>query len=147
MRVPRVFAARMERIADARDFVASFGRDNGIADDDVLRMELVVEELFTNTVQHGYGRECDEPIRIALDMRGGIVTIRYEDAAHACDPLATLEESRAALSAPVEAREPRGLGVPLIAGLTDEARYSFEAGRNCLRLSMRVMLQTPCAVS
>ena len=103
----------------------------------MLRVVLVVEELFTNTLRHGYGRECDEPIEIVLEADGDVVRLRYRDAAARYDPLGGLEASREALDAPLEARPVGGLGVPLIAGLAEDIAYAFENGRNCLRMTLR----------
>lgn len=128
----------MAMLDETRRFVAEFGTRHGLADDDVLRLQLIVEELFTNTVTHGYGGECDAPIALALAADAGRVMLRYEDAAHRYDPLATLAGSRATLAAAVEERPLGRLGVPLVAGLVDDVRYAFEGGRNRLRLVLRV---------
>jgi serine/threonine-protein kinase RsbW len=135
----RVFVARVPALEEARAFVEAFGVSHGLAHDDVLRAVLVVEELFTNSLQHGYGRECDEPIEIALEAHGDAMTLHYRDAAPRHDPLSGLEESRAALEAPLHARPVGGLGVPLVAGLAEHVAYAFENGRNCLRVTLRAM--------
>ena len=133
----RVFAARMHALARAQAFVDAFARAHGVGDDDALRLQLVVEELFSNTVQHGYGRECDEPIEIALEARDGEVTLLYRDAARAYDPLSALGASRNAMRASVDRRPIGGLGVPLVAGVAEDIDYAFRDGRNCLRVTLR----------
>ena len=62
----RVFTARMSVLGDALAFVTGFAAAKRLSERDHLRLQLVVEELFTNTIMHGYGRECDEPIGIEL---------------------------------------------------------------------------------
>jgi serine/threonine-protein kinase RsbW/sigma-B regulation protein RsbU (phosphoserine phosphatase) len=137
VREARVFAARMPALADARAFVEEFACDHGFSLDDVLRIVLVVEELFTNTLRHGHGRECDDPIDIALEAEGDVVTLQYRDTAARHDPFSGLEASLEALDAPLEDRPIGGLGVPLIAGLAEDVAYAFENGRNCLRVTLR----------
>ena len=78
---------------DALDFVAAFAALKGLSERDLLRLQLVIEELFTNTIMHGYGKECDEPIEIALRAAPGQVTVQYEDAAGPYDPARTLAAS------------------------------------------------------
>jgi serine/threonine-protein kinase RsbW len=110
----RVFEARMSMLPETAAFVEAFCARRGIAREDALRLVLIVEELFTNTVAHGYGRECGAPISIALGTDGGQVTLGYEDAAPPYDPLATLDGSRAGLAHPVESRHVGRLGVHLV---------------------------------
>jgi serine/threonine-protein kinase RsbW len=147
LREARVFAARMHDLAGARALVEAFGRALGLSRDDVLRIVLVVEELFTNTVKHGYGRECDEPIEVTLESRGEIVTLHYRDAAARFDPLDCLDAARAALDAPLEARPDGGLGMPIVAGLARDISYAFADGRNCLKVTLRAAPSPhqPCA--
>ena len=127
----------MRMLDEAHAFVEVFGGRNGLGEGDVLRLQLIIEELFTNTVTHGYGRECDEPVEITLAVEGDRVTLLYQDAASPYDPLATLPASRSHLAAPLEQRPLGQLGVQLVAGLADDARYTREDGRNRLRLVLR----------
>lgn len=122
---------------EAQAFVEGFGGRNGLTECNVLRLQLIIEELFTNTVTHGYGRECDEPVEITLAAQGGRVTLFYEDAARPYDPLATLPTSQSRLAAPVEQRPVGQLGLLLVAGLVDDARYTREDGRNRLQLLLK----------
>ena len=122
-----------------RAFIEAFASRNGLSERDMLRLELVIEELFTNTVTHGYGNECDQPVEIALSAADGRVSVLYQDAARPYDPLATLATSRDHLAAPVEQRSVGHLGVQLVAGLVDDVRYTRVGDRNELQLSMQVM--------
>ena len=51
----RVFPARMRMLHDALAFVAAFAEARNLSERDLLRLQLVIEELFTNTIMHGYG--------------------------------------------------------------------------------------------
>lgn len=127
----------MSALDETNAFVETFGARNGLDERDVLRLQLIVEELFTNTVVHGYGRECDEPIELVLATAGASVTLVYEDAARAYNPLATLPALKARLAAPVTDRPVGQLGVTTVAGIADDVRYSFGDGRNRLEIRMR----------
>lgn len=126
----------MSMLPETAAFVEAFCARRAIAREDALRLVLIVEELFTNTVAHGYGRECGAPISIALGTDGGQVTLGYEDAAPPYDPLATLDGSRAGLAHPVESRHVGRLGVHLVDELSASARYAHEDGRNRLWLTV-----------
>jgi anti-sigma regulatory factor (Ser/Thr protein kinase) len=54
----------------------------------VLRLILVLEELFTNTVTHGYPAGSEGPIWIAFAQRADLIEVTYEDAGPPFDPLA-----------------------------------------------------------
>ena len=127
----------MAALDDANAFVETFGAQNGFDERDVLRLQLIVEELITNAVVHGYGRECDEPIELVLAIAGASITLVYQDAARAYNPLAKLPALQANLAAPVEDRPIGQLGVMLVAGIADEVRYMFGDGHNRLEIRLR----------
>ncbi len=133
----RVFRARLSALPETAAFVASFCKLHAIGRTHVLRLTLIVEELFTNTVEHGYGEECDAPIHIALSADRGAVGLLFEDAAPRYDPLSPLAGLAANLDAAVDSRPIGKLGIHLIRQLTDGARYAHEGGRNRLWLQLR----------
>lgn len=126
----------MDALAEADAFVDAFGARHGLDSRAVLYLQLMVEELFSNTVVHGYGRECDEPIELVLAIDGAGVTLVYEDAARPYDPLAMLPILQAQLAAPLEDRPIGQLGVALVAGIADDMRYTFGGGRNRLQIRL-----------
>jgi serine/threonine-protein kinase RsbW len=132
----RVFEARMAMLPETAAFVESFCALHGIERADALRLTVIVEELFTNTVEHGYGSESDAPIRIALSIASDEVAVFYEDAAPRYDPLDRLSRT-SDLDAAVESRPIGGLGIELVRQLTKGARYVHEDGCNRLWLRLR----------
>jgi len=134
----RAFPARLPMLHDALAFVAGFAALTNLSERDLLRLQLVIEELFTNTIMHGYGKECDEPIEIALDAGPGRVTVRYQDAAGPYDPAHALATSRERVSGPLEQRPVGHLGVHLAAAIVEDMRYARVGGRNQLQILMRV---------
>ena len=114
----------------------AFCERHGIGRDHALRLTFVIEELFTNTVRHGYGNESDALIRIELAIRDGRVTLLYEDWAPRYDPLARLAGPPASIIAPAEARPVGGLGLFLLGQLVAGARYAYERERNRLWLEV-----------
>lgn len=123
-------------LPESAAFVEAFCARHGIARNDALRLVLIVEELFTNTVVHGYRRECDAPIRIELTAEGGQVRLFYEDAAPRHDPLSPRPGLEAELAAPIEARPIGRLGVHLVQKLAESARYAYADGCNRLWLTL-----------
>ncbi|HEX7272440.1 MAG TPA: ATP-binding protein [Casimicrobiaceae bacterium] len=132
-----VFPARLRALADAEAFARGFADLQKLAHGDAMRLTLVIEELFTNTVKHGYGNETDSPVRIALDILDGSVRILYEDWAPRYDPLARFSVAPPSLEAPAAERSPGGLGAYLVGQLVTDARYAYEGGINRLWLTLR----------
>jgi serine/threonine-protein kinase RsbW len=133
----RIFKARMNLLPEATVFVERFCSLHRVGRPDLLRLTLIVEELFTNTVGHGYGGESDAPIYISLHVDGDAVGLLYEDAAPPYDPLSQLSGPAANLAASVDSRPIGKLGVHLVRQLTDEASYVHEDGHNRLWLRLR----------
>jgi anti-sigma regulatory factor (Ser/Thr protein kinase) len=133
--VSGVFAARMEAFPRVAALVEEAGAAAGFGREDRLRLRLVVEELFTNTVAHGHGQDSDAPVRLVCAIRPGEVTLTYEDSAPPYDPLGPGPSSEATLAA--EHRPPGGFGVALVASLARDLRYTYANGKNRLLLTVR----------
>lgn len=124
----RVFAARLAALSEAATFAQDFCQREHIGHPVALRLTLVVEELFTNTVRHGYGGDSDAPIAIALSAAGDEVTLYFEDAAPRFDPLPYMHSPPADLDAPSQARGVGGLGLHLVAQMSTHIRHAYADG-------------------
>ena len=100
-----------------------------------LRLRLLIEELFTNTLDHGYGGDSEAPVELAFEVGPDTVELTYEDAAPPHDPFAALNppDERTA----VEERRVGGLGVLLVAAMAEQVRYRRAGDRNRISLIIR----------
>jgi serine/threonine-protein kinase RsbW len=129
----RRFSARMSALPEVLGCVRQACRDAGIVAPAALRIELVVEELFTNTVRHGYRGECDHPVWLHALPAPGALCLTYQDAAAAFDPLAP----------DFHAQTPAvdcigGQGIRLIRSLASSIAYRRADDRNILTLLFAV---------
>ena len=131
----------MAMLAEMTAFVESFCQERGIGTGDRLRLTLVVEELFTNTVVHGHRGEAEAMVDVSLSNEEDGVTLLYEDSAPPFNPLAAAPAEPRTLANAVESRPVGGLGVLLVDQLVRDARYAYEDGRN--RLWLRVPRRSP----
>ncbi len=69
-------------MAEIRTFVEDACTTAGIGREDCLKLLLIVEELFTNTVTHGYREESESPVWIAFDPCDTGFTFRGPDRAN-----------------------------------------------------------------
>jgi phosphoserine phosphatase len=115
----------------AAERVRAFWQAHGLADGDRFAVDFAIEEVFTNMVK--YGRPGPARIRLRLAREPGAVAVLLVDPdSEKFDP--TLER-KVDLQAPIEARQPGGLGLPLIRKLVDDFAYEY-AGRES-RISFR----------
>ena len=124
----RRFPARMDAFPALAAFAETACREAGLGSGDILRVRLLLEELFTNTVRHGHSGDSDRPIEVALELDTGKITVVYEDTAPTFDPL---------MSAPSSDATPEGrLGLVLLRGMARDLLYVRIDGRNRIRFSV-----------
>jgi serine/threonine-protein kinase RsbW len=129
-----MFPAAMEALGGIRAFAERFCAGAGVGRDPCLRLNLVLEELFTNTIRHGYRGDSDAPVWISLARDGEALRIVYEDGAPPFNPYAWL--AGVANEGPQPLRRPGGLGILLTRELADSREYAYVFGRNSIRLRM-----------
>jgi serine/threonine-protein kinase RsbW len=130
-----MFHARLSELSQINAFVAAFCGEASLPRDACLRLNLVLEELFVNTVRHGHRADSEAPVWLTLDASGGSVRVTYEDTAPPFNPYAKLPATRPDTT--VEMRKIGGLGVLLTKELAAMRDYTYLFGRNRLRLLMR----------
>lgn len=128
------FLARLEQLHPVRAFLEQFCTDSGVPRQDCLRLNLVLEELFTNTVKHGHRGDSDAPVWIGLTRTDGAVQVVYEDKAPPFNPYARLSEP--VVDTTVSMRKIGGLGVLLTKELAASRDYAYLFGRNRIRLTL-----------
>jgi serine/threonine-protein kinase RsbW len=130
----RVFPARRDTLPAVAEFIASVCAAGGVPRKTCLRLTLLVEELFTNTVVHGHGRDTEAPIDLTFEVGVESIGLTYEDTAPPHDPFAKVGVPDEA--AGVEERPVGGLGVMLIAAMAERVQYTYADGRNRISLIM-----------
>ena len=127
-----MFPSRLQAWRKARVFIEDFCKGAGVPREACLKTNLVIEELFLNTVKHGHRGGADAPIWITLEAVDGKVSLGYEDNAPPFNPFS--RATREMLEALAESRREGGLGVLLANSLTASVDYSYVFGRNRIRL-------------
>ena len=129
-----MFPSRREGWKDARAFIDAFCEAAAVPRATCLKANLVMEELFLNTVKHGHRGGSDAPVWIALKAEGTRIELTYEDRAAPFNPFAP--GTRDLLQALAGVRREGGLGVLLAQGLTASAEYAYLFGRNRIRITL-----------
>ena len=128
----RTFPARRDALPQVDAFLAEVCAAAGLGRETCLRLTLLVEELFTNTVVHGHGADSEAPVRLECEMAPGRIALVYEDTGPAHDPFAQVVAPDA--DAGVEDRPVGGLGVLLVSAMAQQVEYCRAGDRNRISL-------------
>src|SRR6266545_1786320 len=118
-----MFPARLAQLRRLGGFLEGFCAARGIGREHCLRLNLVMEELFINTVRHGHRGECDAPVWMMLAADDRTVNVIYEDTAPPFNPYARLPEQPPDTT--LEMRKIGGLGVLLTKELAATRDYAY----------------------
>jgi anti-sigma regulatory factor (Ser/Thr protein kinase) len=128
-----MFLARLDALRGIGEFVEGYCRQESIGRATALRLNLVLEELFVNSIRHGYRGDCDEPVWVTLEAKPRAVQLTYEDTGPPFNPYAHLPATTAERSA---GQKIGGLGVLLTQELAASRDYAYVFGRNRIRLAL-----------
>lgn len=114
------------------DWVETCCSDASVGGDAVFKLSLALEEAVANVINHAFA-EAPPPHRIAVELTIGDrrITVEVIDNGTPFDPSAAAEPDA---KAPLEARDPGGLGIHLIRRMMDRIDYRRINGENHLRL-------------
>ena len=121
----------LERLAAS---VEDFGRGDNWPPDLTFQVNLVLEELWLNVVNHGHEDGVHE-VEIDLTSEAKAITIEITDDGKPFDPLHDAPIPN--VTGPLNDRAVGGLGIYLVRTIMDELRYRREEGRNHLILVKR----------
>ncbi len=131
-----VFPARRDAFGRMCTFIEETCARTAVGRHDCLRLILLIEELFTNTVVHGHGRDSEAPVRLALTVTPPAIGVQYEDTARRYNPFASV--SMPSDSDDVDQRPVGGLGVALITMMAEDVGYVWHEGWNQIRFRLRL---------
>lgn len=119
----------MSALNEVLAHVAEICSQSGLSDDQTKKIALVIEELFSNTVIHGYQQARNCPVWISSDNDRHILHLIYQDEAPSFNPL------NCPTDPPPSAMG--GWGMRLIAHFSN-ATYQHANGRNTLTLAVKI---------
>lgn len=116
-------------------WVRQFRAEHGLEDDVEFRLNLAIEELFTNAVRHGGCKGVANAVTIALEREGPDVIVKYTDCGEAFDPA---DAPAADLESPLEERRAGGLGLHFVRQMAHRFEYHRWNSEN--RITMRLAI-------
>jgi len=128
----RTFPARRDALPQIGAFLSEVCEASSLGRQTCLRLTLLVEELFTNTVVHGHRGDSEAPVSLQCDVAPGRIALVYEDTGPAHDPFAHVEVPDG--TADVDERPEGGLGVLLVSAMAQQVEYRRDGDRNRISL-------------
>ena len=114
----------------------NWGGNIGLPADSILRINICLDELFTNIVSYGFDDDSENIIKFTLNCDNNLVIINIEDNGIPFNPLEKIDPD---FPDNVENAEIGGLGIHIIKKIMDNVSYERKQGKN--KLSMRKNIQ------
>lgn len=126
------FAAAVENLGKVLDQVRHYAQQHHFSEDQQSEIELALEEVIVNIIDHGYPASATGEIELAYRCSAkGTLLIRIADQAPRYNPLQNIDPDRRVLLAD---RAEGGLGIFLCKKMMDKICYRYENEKNVLTL-------------
>jgi anti-sigma regulatory factor (Ser/Thr protein kinase) len=113
-----------------------WGRDTGLQTNSILRINICLDELFTNIVSYGFDDDLEHIIKFTVNVDDDLLVINIEDDGIPFNPVKKLDPD---FPANVESANIGGLGIHIIRKLIDNISYERKQGKN--KLTMKKIIQ------
>ena len=125
-----------ENLALIREFVTTVGAQAGLAENEIGKLELAVDEACANVIEHAYGHDASQEVVVRAVFDDQLLRISVIDTGLGFDPNNVQSKSVDEL---VHQRKSGGLGIRLIKTLMDEVHYEIEPGqKNELHMTKKI---------
>jgi serine/threonine-protein kinase RsbW len=122
-------------VSTVLDKLEAFAEENGIAPQQIMRLNLILDELITNTVSYGFPKGGAGTIHLSVELVDGTVNVELKDNGVAFNPIEAVLPER---SGDVDQREIGGLGLKLVRNYAKRLDYRRDGAFNHLHLEMDV---------
>ncbi len=126
---------RLSDIALVQTALKQFADVRGISSHDVMKINLIVDELISNIVSYAYQDDGEHDIEIELGLADNRLSLAITDDGVPFDPSA---KDLPDTAVPLEARPLGGLGIHLVKKIADDLSYQRRAGKNVVTVVKRV---------
>jgi serine/threonine-protein kinase RsbW len=114
----------------------NLGGEIGLQTNSILRINICLDELFTNIVSYGFDDDLEHIIQFTIHAADDLLLIHIEDDGIPFNPLEKIDPD---FPANVESAKIGGLGILIIRKLIDTITYERKRGKN--RLTMKKIIE------
>ena len=130
-----VVANERREIPRIGERLAEFGDACGLSADDIASVNLAIDELISNVINHAYDDTEKHHIQLTVSVEGDLLTLSIDDEGKAFNPI---EAPMPDLDLPIEKRPIGGLGIFLVKSMADTLEYRRERGHNILTMTKKL---------
>jgi anti-sigma regulatory factor (Ser/Thr protein kinase) len=113
----------------------NWGEDISLPEISISRINICLDELFTNIVSYGFKDDLEHIIKFTLNLDNQLVIINIEDNGKPFNPLEKMDPD---FPENVESAKIGGLGIHIIRKLMDNVSYEREQGNNKLTMKKNI---------
>ena len=125
---------RLDQIADCCARASHWLGERGATPRTIYRAELMLEELISNVIRHGFEDEREHEIQVEIEPASAGLLLRLRDDGRLFDPTSAPEPTH---PHSLEDTAIGGRGLMLVRRMSDGLRYSREGGWNRTEVLLR----------
>lgn len=125
----------LDEISRLTEAVSRFAQDHGLPVETASQLNLVLDEIVSNTIRYGCTEERDYHLQVSLRLSGQAIEIELEDDATPFNPL---EVPPPDLEASLDDRAIGGMGLHLVRHFADDVSYRHDGHLNHLKLTVAI---------
>jgi serine/threonine-protein kinase RsbW len=114
----------------------NWGGGIGLTTKSILRINICLDELFTNIVSYGFEDDLEHVVEFTAHADDNLLVIQIEDDGMPFNPLEKIDPD---FPANVESANIGGLGILIIRKLIDNISYERKQGKN--KLTMKKIIE------
>jgi anti-sigma regulatory factor (Ser/Thr protein kinase) len=128
-------ANRLSELAHLTDRITAIGEEQGIGARASFHLQLVCDELVTNTISYGYDSDDERTIRISVTFTPDEVALVIKDDGRPFNPFQNRDSPDLTLG--VEEREIGGLGIHFVKRVMERVAYERSGRYNVISMTMK----------
>jgi len=126
---------KISSLNEIASFVEQFGAENNLLQKDIFELNLILDELITNTINYGYSDSEIHTIEISIEIESGSFLIKIIDDGKEFNPI---ERENADINVELADRKIGGLGIYLVKQKIDNITYQRISNKNVLNIVKKV---------
>lgn len=101
----------------------------------IFTINLIIEELVSNTIFYGFAEEKEKYINANLSKQEDVILLKIKDNAIAFNPIAINSEPK---NVKLEEMEIGGLGIHLVKSMSEKVEYQNINGENIMTIEISI---------
>lgn len=127
---------KLSELKALNQHLTAFGHDIGLPEISISEINICLDELFTNTVLHGFKDDRKHKIKFTMQVDDNILMVNIKDDGVPFNPR---EKKEVEFPADIMSAKIGGLGIHITRELMDNIAYERKRGKN--KLTIKKIIQ------